>query len=363
MPIGSAAFVINDRYEVGEPLGKGGMGEVRRAHDRKLHRDVAIKFLRADLAAQAEARRRFTDEARNAARLNHPNVVLVLDFGEHEGTPFLVMECLAGHTLHDELQRGPLDEASAKVIAHDVQAGLAAAHELGIVHRDISPANILLTEDGHAKIADFGISKSAEAAPHTMVGQVMGTPAYLAPDRLRGEAATPASDVYSLGVTMYEALTGDRPFKGDSPMEIAQAVLTTKPTPLAELRPDLDPELTQMVDVAMATGETVAVATPAMATVATPIVDGAPPRRDRRAVWMAVATVALFGVLLLGLVSAGDDGTPATATEPTTITTAAPPPTTVATTVGVRLDLGDNDNDNDRGGDGKRKGGKRRGDD
>jgi serine/threonine-protein kinase len=127
-------WLLDDRYEVGEVIGRGGMGQVHKAHDLRLRRDVAIKFLRADLAAQPDARKRFDDEARNAARLTHPNVVLVLDTGEHDGTPYLVMECLPGRTLKDELAEGPLAPARATWVARDVLAGLAAAHEIGIVH-------------------------------------------------------------------------------------------------------------------------------------------------------------------------------------------------------------------------------------
>ncbi len=364
------------------------MGEVRRARDLKLHRDVAIKFLRPDLAGQPEARRRFAGEARNAARLTHPNVVLVLDTGEYQGRPYLVMECLAGHTLHDELQRGPLSEERARVVVRDVLAGLAAAHDLGIIHRDVSPSNILLTDDGRAKLADFGIAKTAEGIDHTLVGQVLGTPAYLSPERLRGEPATPASDVYALGVTFYEAITGERPFKGDTPVAVAQSVLATTPPPLAQVRPDIDRDLTDTVDTAMsadpelrpsaaallATAEgteepptalltTVSLASePAMATVAAEAFTDMPPtiaerdKRERRVVLVTIATIAVIGVLLLGLANARGGDEPVNATVPTTVTTA--PPTTVSrAVVGVSANnqVVTRENRNDGGG-AKRKG-------
>ncbi len=228
------------------------MGEVFKAHDRRLSRDVAIKFLRADLAAQPGVRERFEAEALNAARLTHPNVVLVLDSGEYEGIPYLVMECLPGHSLHDEMHQSAISEARATEIARDVLAGLAAAHELGIVHRDITPANILLTDDGRAKIADFGIAKSTEGMSLTMVGQVLGTPAYLPPERLQGEEATPSTDVYALGVVLYEALTGEKTFSGSTPVAVATQVMTTTPEPLSLRRPDIDPNFAAAIDQAMA---------------------------------------------------------------------------------------------------------------
>jgi serine/threonine-protein kinase len=277
------------------------------------------------------------------------------------------MECLAGHTLHDELQRGALTEDRAGFVARDVLAGLAAAHELGIIHRDISPSNILLTDDGRAKIADFGIAKTAEGMDHTMVGQVLGTPAYLAPERLRGEPATPASDIYALGVTLYEAVTGERPFKGDTPVAVAQSVLSTPPTPLAELRPEFDRDLADTIDTAMSTDPelrpsatallataegrdeeepptapvtTVSLAAePAMATVAASVITDMPApvadrdKRERRLVLVGIATVAVIGALLLGLANANSHDAAGTSTEPTTVT--APPPTTVTTAAPV----------------------------
>jgi serine/threonine-protein kinase len=372
--------LVDDRYEVGEVIGRGGMGQVHKAHDRRLHRDVAIKFLRADLAAQPAARQRFEDEARSAARLTHPNVVLVLDSGEHEGTPYLVMECLPGHTLRDELRDGPLDPARVTWIARDVLAGLAAAHEIGIVHRDVSPGNILLTETGRAKIGDFGIAKAAESQTVTVVGQVLGTPAYVAPERLRGEPATPASDVYGLGATLYEAVSGAPPFTGDSAIAIAHQVVSSAPERLEHVRPDVPLDLVTAIDHAMDrdptrrptadelqaslagesefAAETTAVAvadiepaTTAMgavgaasplATMATPAVAPARPRRpwnERRALLITIGVVALLGLLLLALTDhAGSAGAPADTDEPAVSTTAATaPPTTVTTAPRVQV--------------------------
>jgi serine/threonine-protein kinase len=243
--------VVAGRYRLGPVIGRGGMGEVRRALDLRLDRDVAIKFLRADLAAELEVRRRFADEATAAAKLGHPNVVTVFDTGEHAGEPYIVMECLAGRTLADELVDGPLAEVRVRHIALAVLGALAAAHQIGIVHRDIKPANILIADDGSAKVADFGIAKSTEGLDHTLTGQIIGTPAYLAPERLEGKRATPESDLYSLGVVLYEALAGRKPFSGDTPIVLAHAVHTAVPESLPLVRPDIDASLAATVARAM----------------------------------------------------------------------------------------------------------------
>jgi serine/threonine-protein kinase len=376
--IASDSFVIDGRYEVGEVLGRGGMGEVRRARDLRLDRDVAIKFLRPDLAAQPDARDRFEDEARNAARLTHPNVVLVLDSGEHDGTPYLVMECLPGRTLKDELQDGgPLAPARATWITRDVLAGLAAAHDIGIVHRDVSPRNILLTDTGRAKLADFGIAKAAEAPSVTVVGQVLGTPAYVAPERLRGEPATTASDVYGIGATLYEALSGAPPFRGDSAIAIAHQAVTTRPERLEHLRPDAPLDLVAAIDHAMdpdparrpsaeelraslagdvdlaaetsavpVVGETEAFgmetsaigAVGPMATIAAPVV--APVERvrrgwrERRTLLATAAIAAVAGLLLLAASDhAGGPERPTRAETPSTSPTTVAPPVTAAQVV------------------------------
>ncbi len=251
VPVESQPEVVAGRYRLGPVLGRGGMGEVRRARDLRLGRDVAIKFLRPDLAAEPDVRRRFEDEATAAAQLGHPNVVTVFDTGEHAGRPYIVMECLAGRTLADELAGGPLDTPRVRRIAAEVLGALGAAHGLGIIHRDVKPANILIAEHGSVKVGDFGIAKSTEGLDHTLTGEIIGTPAYLAPERLEGRRATSESDVYSLGVVLYEALAGRKPFSGDTPLALAHAVLSTVPTPLRELRPDIDASLAATVDRAM----------------------------------------------------------------------------------------------------------------
>ena len=247
----SAGSTIGGRYAVGDVLGRGGMGEVRAGRDLRLGREVAIKLLSPEVGARPKARERFEAEARSAARLNHPNIVLVYDSGEHEGVPFLIMERLPGRTLADELADGPLPVSRVRQVGADVLAALGAAHGAGVVHRDVKPGNVLLCPDGTAKVGDFGIAKAVDDVDLTTTGLLLGTPAYLSPEQLSGEPATPASDIYSVGVLLYEALTGTKPFDAASPLALAHVVQTRSPTPVAELRPDAPPELVAAISRAM----------------------------------------------------------------------------------------------------------------
>jgi serine/threonine protein kinase len=243
---------IADRYELGEVVGRGGMGEVRAAADARLQREVAVKLLRADLAEIEEVRRRFEGEAQAAAALVHPNVVTVFDAGEEDGAPFIVMELLPGRTLADELAAGPLSSVQVRDLAVAVLRALAAAHNAGIVHRDVKPGNVLRAVDGTWKVADFGIAKIAEAAGDlTVSGVVIGTPAYMAPERLEGKPATPATDLYSTGVVLYEALTGRKAFAADNAIAVAEQIRAGRAPAVRELRPDVDPSLERVVERAM----------------------------------------------------------------------------------------------------------------
>jgi serine/threonine protein kinase len=246
------ARMFGGRYEVGALLGRGGVGQVYAATDRRLGRPVAVKVLRHDLAEQPAVRRRFETEARAAARLTHPNVVAVYDSGEDDGVPYLVMEQLPGRTLADEFANGPLRVERSRELAVEILGALAVAHTAGIVHRDIKPANVLLTRDGHVKVADFGIAKTAEAADQTLTGQLVATPAYLAPEQAAGEPASPRSDLYALGVVLYEALSGRRPFPGETPLAVLRAIEEARPVPLEQTRPGLPPSLVAVVKRAMA---------------------------------------------------------------------------------------------------------------
>ena len=243
--------LIAGRYELGSLLGRGGMAAVYAGTDRRLRRDVAVKLLHPEMAARPDVRRRFEAEARAAAGLAHANVVAVFDTGEHDGVPFIVMERLPGTTLADVLCDAPVDPRRVRGIAGDVLGALGAAHAAGIVHRDVKPGNILICDDGRAKVADFGIATRVDADP-TSAGHLIGTPAYLAPERLAGDAASPRSDLYSLGVVLYEALAGTKPFTGDPPLAVAHAIQQGTYASLGEVRPGLDPRLVDAVERAMA---------------------------------------------------------------------------------------------------------------
>ncbi len=258
MPLPSSATTeIGGRYRIEGPLGRGGMAEVRAGTDLRLQRPVAVKFLLPEMAAREDVRRRFEAEACAAASLSDPHAVAVYDTGEHEGLPYIVMERLPGETLADRIATGPQDPAWVRQVAGEVLAALGAAHAAGLVHRDVKPGNILITADNHAKIADFGIAKSLEAADGSLdltgTGQLLGTPAYLPPERLDGGPATAQSDLYSLGVVLYEALTGRCPFPGETPVATAMAIVAGDYPPLDEVRPGLDPVLVTVVQRAMAT--------------------------------------------------------------------------------------------------------------
>lgn len=224
-------------YTIIKPLGAGGAGEVWRARDERLGRDVAIKVLLPHLATDADTLRRFAEEARAAGALNHPNILTVHDVGEYQGTPFLVSECLEGRNLRERLQAGPMSVAEAVPVALGVARGLAAAHEAGIVHRDLKPENIFLKPDGTVKLLDFGLAKLGLSEArltdgHTADGLIAGTASYMAPEQARGEPVDARSDLFALGVVLYEMLAGRRPFQGTSAFETLHAILTTDPPEL-----------------------------------------------------------------------------------------------------------------------------------
>jgi eukaryotic-like serine/threonine-protein kinase len=243
---------VGGRYRLGERLGHGGMGEVFAAHDLRLDREVALKLLRADLAEQDGMRERVVAEARLAARLSHPHVVGVLDTGEQDGRPFVVMERLSGRTLRDELADGPLPAERVRDVGLQVLRALAAAHALGIVHRDVKPGNVLDAGVGTWKVADFGIAKWVHADETlTGTGELLGSPSYLAPERIEGQQAEPASDLYAVGVLLYEALCGRKPFEGDDPFALATAIRDGAFAPAGTILPDADPEIVAVIERAM----------------------------------------------------------------------------------------------------------------
>jgi eukaryotic-like serine/threonine-protein kinase len=220
--------VLADRYRLESILGRGGMAEVWRATDPVLHRTVAVKVLR-DTAEDETDRLRFTAEARTLARLSHPGLVMLLDAGINEERPFLVLELVEGQTLDQECAGRPSDPARVAEIGREIAGALAYAHAAGVIHRDVKPGNVLLGHDGRIKLADFGIARLiGETVRHTRTGQAIGTAAYLSPEQVRGEDVTEATDVYSLGLLLLEALTGERAYAG-TPTESALARLNRPP--------------------------------------------------------------------------------------------------------------------------------------
>ncbi|SHG37559.1 serine/threonine protein kinase [Geodermatophilus nigrescens] len=235
--------VLGGRYTLLSLLATGGMGQVWRGRDELLRRDVAVKVLRGEFNGDPTFRARFRAEAQHAAGLVHPHIATLFDYGEGadgaDGDPvaWLVMELVQGESLAGVLTRGPLDPAEAARLLRDAAAGLGAAHAAGVVHRDVKPGNVLVAADGTVKITDFGIARSAASAALTGTGQVIGTAQYMAPELVSGLPASPASDVYSLGLVGYQCLTGRLPFDGETPMQVALMQVHAQPAPLPETVP------------------------------------------------------------------------------------------------------------------------------
>lgn len=237
---------LGGRYRLLEPLGEGGMATVFRAQDLLLERLVAVKVLREQWAADADFISRFRQEARAAASLSHPNIVAIYDVGEDAGRHYIVMEYVEGPSLKEELAGGPLSPLRAVEVAVQVCAGLQYAHQKGIVHRDIKPHNILV-QQGQAKIADFGIARALGSATQTGGGEVFGSPQYLSPEQVKGEEATAASDIYSLGISLYEACTGAPPFQASSPIATALKHLNEAPVPPRQMNGRIPPSLEAII--------------------------------------------------------------------------------------------------------------------
>jgi len=231
-------------YRIIEKLGEGGMGVVYKAEDTKLKRPVALKFLPPDSTRDPDAKERFVREAQAASALEHPNICNIHEIDETEdGQLFICMACYEGESLRDRIARGPLKLEEAVDIAAQVATGLAKAHENGIVHRDIKPANILITEDGRAQIVDFGLAKLAHEPRLTRVGSTTGTIGYMSPEQTRGEDVDHRSDIWSLGVMLYEMVTGQRPFRGGYDQAVAHSILSDEPEPMTCLRTGVPMEL------------------------------------------------------------------------------------------------------------------------
>jgi serine/threonine-protein kinase len=246
-------------YEIVAPLGAGGMGEVYRARDTRLEREVAVKVLPDDVAADERARARFQREAKAVAALSHPNIMAIYDIGSEQGVSFAVMELLRGRTLYDRITGTALPWRKAVEMALPIAEGLAAAHARGIVHRDLKPQNVFVTSDGVVKILDFGLARTREPSSvdteaatltsprETMPGTVMGTPGYMSPEQVRGDAADERSDIFAFGCVLYEMVTGHCAFDGQSSAEIMAAILKDEPPEIAEAARDVPPELDRVI--------------------------------------------------------------------------------------------------------------------
>jgi len=237
-------------YKIVSLVGSGGMGEVYRARDTKLKREVAIKVLPADFCSDRDRLRRFEQEARAAAALNHPNILAIHQLGSYEGSPYLVSELLDGETLREQLKHGRLTQRRTIDYGMQVARGLAAAHDRGIVHRDLKPENLFVTKDGRIKILDFGLAKLAQPARNaagtvstlardTQPGMVLGTVGYMSPEQVRGQSADQRADIFAFGAILYEMLTGRRAFEKPTCAETMTAILNEEPAPLTQVMPKL----------------------------------------------------------------------------------------------------------------------------
>src|ERR1035441_5937665 len=243
-------------YELATSIGAGGMGEVYRAHDHRLGRDVAVKIIPPSFASDASRVHRFEQEARAAAALNHPNILAVYDIGTHDECPYIVSELLKGQSLGERLRGGPLPIRKVVDYALQIARGLVAAHDRGIVHRDLKPDNIFITNDGRVKILDFGLAKltrpeaGIDDQTKTMQsdpGTVLGTVGYMSPEQVRGKETDARSDLFSFGAVLYEMISGKRAFKGDSSADVLSAILKEEPPDVTEANQNVSPALDRVV--------------------------------------------------------------------------------------------------------------------
>ncbi len=242
-------------YRLIEKIGEGGMGVVHLAHDTRLQRDVALKVLPAGLLSDETVRGRFRREARALSKLNHPNIATVHDFDTQAGVDFLVMEYIRGVTLNDKLSAGALPEETVVHLGTQLAEGLAAAHDEGVMHRDVKPGNLRVTPDGRLKILDFGLAKllqpvdpSATTAV-TMTGTqgIVGTPMYMSPEQFRGEEVDARTDIFATGIVLYEMATGQRPFEAKSAMALVADIQHKTPTPPNQVNPSISPRLEEVI--------------------------------------------------------------------------------------------------------------------
>src|SRR5262250_3159144 len=306
-------------YEIVAPLGAGGMGEVYRAKDPRLKREVAVKVLPISFSQDTDRLRRFEQEAQAAGALNHPNITSVFDIGSHEGAPYIVTELLEGETLRSRLSAGALSVRKAIDYSIQLARGLAAAHERGIVHRDLKPENVFLTKDGRVKILDFGLAKlkseqdgesrtDLRTISGTEPGVVLGTMGYMSPEQVRGKHADRRSDLFSFGAILYEMLSGQRAFRGDTAADTITAILTKEPPDLSQTNKDIQPGLDRIVrhcleknpEERFESARDVAFDLENLSSVSSPTLTGvrALPAAPARRPWLLLAMAAILGAAI-----------------------------------------------------------------
>ncbi|MDQ4129942.1 MAG: Stk1 family PASTA domain-containing Ser/Thr kinase, partial [Actinomycetota bacterium] len=240
-PTHATQVVLAGRYQLDRLIGRGGMAEVWAAHDQVLEREVAVKLLSSRFSEDAQFQQRFRREAQHAASLNHPNIVAAYDTGDHEGLPFIVMELVRGRSLQQIQETGGLTEERALEVCADVCSALGYAHQRGLVHRDVKPGNILVASDGTVKVTDFGIARAVTSQTVTQTAAVLGTAAYLSPEQAQGAPVDARSDIYSLGIVLYELLAKRQPFQGDTAVGVAYQHVQEAPIPPRQLDPSISP--------------------------------------------------------------------------------------------------------------------------